>query len=499
LHNFALKTAQRENLSSIPRMKKELILFLIIFIPIAGALILPLISRIASAFRNGFSFAVIAFSFIASWFLLPLALKDQAVIIFKSYPLGLNFVLTADCLAVYMAIIVSFISALIVLYSFDYIKHYENQNEYYPMVVLFLGAMMGLVFSGNLILLYVFWEITAITSWRLIGFFREKEHVLRADKAFLITVFGSLVMLLGFIRLYQETGSFDLFTIKEVIQTHPISNLTIALILVGIFSKSATLPFHTWLPDAGVAPSPVTALLHAAVLVKIGVYVFARIFIATVPLSLPWHTIVPVIAGISALVSAGAALVDTDLKRIIAYSTISQIGFIFLGFSLNNEIGIAGGLLYILMHGLAKAGLFLCAGIIEQNAKTKDITKMGGLFQFMPVTGVSFLFCAFSVMGIPPFGGFFSKYMIISGTFQAGHLIIAATFLFGALLTILYLFRAFNLAFMGERKNPALQISEGSQLMLICVAAFALLSLLGGIFIRFPNAWALITAQHLLA
>jgi proton-translocating NADH-quinone oxidoreductase chain N len=479
-------------------MSKELILLLIIFIPIIGVFILPLISRISASFRNVFSFAVIAFSFVFSFLLLPCALKNQAATIFQGFPFGFNFALTADNLAVYMAIVVSFISALIVLYSFDYINHYKNQNEYYPMVVLFLGAMMGLVFSGNLILLYIFWEITAITSWRLIGFFREKEHVLRADKAFLVTVFGSLLMLLGFLRIYQETGSFDLFTIKEAVKLHPISNLTIALILAGILSKSATLPFHTWLPDAGVAPSPVTALLHAAVLVKIGVYVFARIFIATIPMSLPWHTIVPVIAGISALVSAGAALVDTDLKRIIAYSTISQIGFIFLGFSLGNEIGVAGALLYILMHGLAKAGLFLCAGIIEQNAKTKDITRMGGFLQVMPVTGVSFLFCSFSVMGIPPFGGFFSKYMIISGTFAAGHLIIAATFLFGALLTILYLFRVFNLVFMGERKDPSLSITEGSAMMVTCVAVFALLSLLGGIFIRFPNALTLITAQQIL-
>jgi proton-translocating NADH-quinone oxidoreductase chain N len=478
-------------------MSKELVLFLIIFIPVIGALILPLISRVSASFRNGFSFVAIALPFVLSFLLLPSAL-NQAVTIFKNFPFGLNFVLFADNLAVGMAIVVSFISALIVLYSFDYINHYKNQNEYYAMVVLFLGAMMGIVFSGNLILLYVFWEITAITSWRLIGFFREKAHVLAADKAFLVTVFGSLVMLLGFIRMYQETGSFDLFTIKEAVKLHPISNLTIALILAGILSKSATLPFHTWLPDAGVAPSPVTALLHAAVLVKIGVYVFARLFVTTIPISLPWHTIIPVIAGISALVSAGAALIETDLKRIIAYSTISQIGFIFLGFSLNNEIGIAGALLFILMHGLAKAGLFLCAGIVEQNAKTKDITRLGGLIQVMPVTAISFLFCAFSVMGIPPFGGFFSKYMIISGTLQQGNLIISATFLFGALLTILYLFRAFNLVFLGERKNPSLAVREGSVVMLICVAVFALLSLIGGIFIRFPIALAQITAQQMM-
>jgi proton-translocating NADH-quinone oxidoreductase chain N len=480
-------------------MPNEWVLFLIVFIPLAGAFALPSMGRVSSSLRNGLSFGMVALPFALSFLLLPLALKSQAVTLLKELPLGFNFVLTADSLAVCVAIVVSFISALIIVYSFDYIGHYGHQNEYYAMVVLFLGAMMGLIFAGNLILLYVFWEITAIASWRLIGFFREKDHVLKADKAFLVTVFGSLLMLLGFIRLYQETGSFDLWAIREAVQTHAISSVTVALILAGILSKSATLPFHTWLPDAGVAPSPVTALLHAAVLVKIGVYVFARLFVATIPLSLPWHTIIPVIAGASALVSAGAALVDTDLKRIIAYSTISQIGFIFLGFSLNSEIGIAGALLFILMHGLAKAGLFLCAGIVEQNAKTKDITQLGGLFSTMPVTAVSFLLCAFSVMGIPPFGGFFSKYMVIAGTIQDGRLITSAVFLFGALLTIMYLFRAFNMIFLGEKRNPSVFAKEGSLSMVVCVASFALLSLLGGIFIAFPNQLAGITAQQMMS
>lgn len=188
----------------------------------------------------------------------------------------------------------------------------------------------------------------AITSWRLIGFFREPRDVLRADKAFLVTVFGALVMLIGFIMIYQSTGSFDLAAIKETLKAKPISNVVVILILFGILSKSATLPFHTWLPDAGVAPSPVTALLHAAVLAKIGVYVFARLFIATFTLLPIWRVVMPWIAASSALVSAGAALIETDMKRIIAYSTISQIAFIFLGFAIGTEVGIAGALLYIL-------------------------------------------------------------------------------------------------------------------------------------------------------
>ncbi|MDD5155907.1 MAG: proton-conducting transporter membrane subunit, partial [Candidatus Omnitrophica bacterium] len=187
-------------------MQKESALLLSVFLPLAGVFVLPAAGRLRPALRNGLAFLLVVSSFVLSSFMLPDVLSRQAVTVFRNLPLGLNFNLCADGLAVFMAVISSFISAMIILYSFDYIKHYENQQEYYFLVVLFLGAMMGLVFSANLIMLYVFWEITGITIWRLIGFFREKQHVLRADKAFLVTVFGSLVMLLGFIMLFQETG-----------------------------------------------------------------------------------------------------------------------------------------------------------------------------------------------------------------------------------------------------------------------------------------------------
>ena len=472
-------------------------LLIIVFTPIICACILPFLGRVSAALRNYLALAAILVSFLYSAALIPLVYKGGFATFTVAMPLGFDLTLRADCLAVFMACVSSFISAIIVLYSFDYISHYRNQNEYYSMVVLFLGAMMGLVFSGNLVFLYLFWEITAITSWRLIGFFREEEHLIRADKAFLVTVFGALLMLIGFIRLYLEAGSFDLAAIKLALQSQSISGLTIGLILAGIFSKSATLPLHTWLPDAGVAPAPVTALLHAAVLVKIGVYVFARLFVVTMPLDVNWNTVVLFIAGASALVSAGAAYLETDLKRIIAYSTISQIGFIFLGFACSNQIGAAGALLYILMHGLGKAGLFLCAGIIEQNTKTKDITKMGGLINTMPVTALTFLFCAFSVMGVPPLGGFFAKYMVFSGALETGRLGVTFIFLFGAVMTIMYLFRVFSMVFLGEQKITG--VKEGSRLMVFSAAVFSALSLAGGILINYPAQAALIAAQQMLA
>ncbi|MFH0790793.1 MAG: NADH-quinone oxidoreductase subunit L [Candidatus Omnitrophota bacterium] len=475
-------------------MRYESMLISAVFVPIAGAFILPLIGRISSRLRNLSSLCLILTPLVLSLFMLPVVLSGGSIAVSQQTAIGGNGIFTADSLAVFMAILASFISAVIMLYSFGYISHYKNQNEYYSMVVLFLGAMIGLVFSGNLILLYIFWEITAVTSWRLIGFFRDEKCVLKANKAFLITVFGALTMLIGFISVYQQYGSFDLAVIKESAKINPLAGLTVLLILVGIFSKSATLPFHTWLPDAGVAPSPVTALLHAAILVKIGVYVFARLFIVTIFLPQFWQTVVPAIAAISAIICAGAAFIETDLKRIIAYSTISQIGFIFLGLAVGNQMAVAGGLLYILMHGIAKAGLFLCAGIVEQNTKIKDITKLGGLIATMPITAVSFLFCAFSVIGIPPFGGFFSKYLVFAGAVKAGQLGIGFVFLIGAFMTILYLFRVFNLVFLGEARFAA---KENSPIMVFSVLILALVSLFSGIFIRYPAEFVRVIAANM--
>jgi proton-translocating NADH-quinone oxidoreductase chain M len=465
-------------------MNHETLMSVAIAAPTLGAILLIPLGLLSPRLRNFAALLMVLAAFVCSALLVPAVYSGDVVRIQLNMPLGFNFSLTADRLAVFMAMISSLISTIIVIYSFDYISHYPNNNEYYFMVVLFLGSMMGLVYASNLILLYVFWEITAITSWRLIGFFREDYQVYRANKSFLVTVFGALAMLLGFVMLYSQSHSFDLDVIKATLGTTPVSGLATGLILVGILSKSATLPFHTWLPDAGVAPSPVTSLLHAAVLVKIGVYVFARLFVATLVLSPDWQHGVMVIAAVSALVSACAALIETDLKRIIAYSTVSQIAFIFLGLASGTEIGIVGGLLYILMHGLAKGGLFLCAGIVEQNMHTKDITKLGGLIKTMPFTAVAFLLCALSVMGIPPFGGFFSKLMVITGAVQApqGGIWMAAVFVAGAVMTLLYLIRVFNRVFLGDSKTEP--VKEGSPVMITCVWTLAVLGLVAGLYVN---------------
>ena len=460
-------------------MNAELTTLLTVFVPIVGSLTIPLAGLLGRSVRSAWAVLLGAVTAVLPLFLIPRALAGGETILRKEFLLGLDFILVIDPLSIFMSVVSSFVGFLIIVYSLGYIRDEENQNEYYLMVVLFIGSMMGLVYSGNMIFMYLFWEIIAICCWRLIGFFRVKEHVRRADKAFLVTFFGAVVMLLGFILIYNQTGSFDLTAMRGTL----ISGSAVLLILFGMFSKSATVPLHTWLPDAGVAPTTVTALLHAAVLVKIGVYAYARLFLYAYQIPDVWQQIIPVVVVVSSLIAAGAATVETDFKRVLAYSTVSQIGYIFLGFSMANQAGISGSLLFILMHGLAKAGLFLCAGIVIHATHKSDIREMGGLIKTMPVTAVSFLVCAFSVIGIPPFGGFFSKFLVIMGTLNAGRIWLAATALFTAVLTMFYLLKVFSQVFLGDLKEPA---PERTRSMVAVVAVLAFLSFAAGLLVSYP-------------
>ncbi|MBQ6842799.1 MAG: NADH-quinone oxidoreductase subunit L, partial [Firmicutes bacterium] len=245
------------------------LIFGCILTPLIGAFFLPLLGNFSKGLRNIAALLMVLTSLVCAGAMLPAAVAGAPYAWQMELPLGFSFGFLADALAVFMAMTSSLVASIIVLYSYNYIEHYDNQNEYYLMAVLFIGAMMGLVLSTNLIVIYLFWEISAICCWRLIGFYRQPETIRRANKAFLITVGGALLMLVGFIAFYQQTGTFNLVDMQGV----QITNAVMALILCGILSKSATLPLHSWLPDAGVAPSPATSLLHAAVLVKIGVYV----------------------------------------------------------------------------------------------------------------------------------------------------------------------------------------------------------------------------------
>lgn len=465
-----------------------MILLVCVCVPLLGAFVLPLAGRRSARLRNLLSLAMISVALVCAVIALAGVLRGDAPSVRAELSLGLR----ADALAVFMAITACTVALAIVVYSLGYMREYEHLGEYYLMVTFFIGAMMGLVFSTNLILTYLFWELSSLCCWRLIGFYRDPESIRRADKAFLVTVFGALLMLLGFLGIYGETGTFDMLALRGA----RIPAWSAWLILAGILSKSATFPLHSWLPDAGIAPSPVTSLLHAAVLVKIGVYFYARFFGLTVLVDPAFDAAVPIIAAASALISAGCALVANDLKRVVAYSTISQLAFILLGLSSGSEMGFVGGLLYILAHSLAKAGLFLCCGIVEHNVHTKDLRKIGGLGRAMPRTAAAFALCAFSVMGLPPFSGFFAKYLVIAGAVEAGRPWVAAVFILGAVMTVLYLLRLFVKVFLGKPTFP--EAHEGTGTMVGAALALTVLALGLGFAMAWPSGLAVMVGGALL-
>ncbi|MGA2819600.1 MAG: NADH-quinone oxidoreductase subunit L [Anaerolineales bacterium] len=444
-------------------------------IPIVGSFIALAANRISAFVRNALAVLFALATFACALALIPLAGEARPLTLGPFLLPGLNLNFVVDGLGVYVAVTSSFIGLLIVLYSLEYMKEYEHQGEYYFLVVLFLGAMMGLVLSANLLLVYIFWEITAICSWRLIGFYRKREHLRNADIALLITVSGSFFMLAGLEMIWHQAGTLDLAALRG----HPVSDLALTCLFAGILAKSAQVPLQVWLPGAGVAPSTVTALLHAAVLVVIGVFAFARVMVGTLGLPPTWQLVTSALAVLTLLVAGAAALVEHDAKRILAYSTIAQLAYVLLGLASMTSLGIAGALVFLLAHSLTKAGLFLCVGIIEHRTHTRDIRELGGLIKRMPVTAVAFILCALTIVGLPPTAGFFGKFMIILGVVQSGGVVWAILAVVGALISLLYALRLFNGLFLGQERWP--EITEGTPIMLAVVGTFAGLSLVLGL------------------
>jgi NADH:ubiquinone oxidoreductase subunit 5 (subunit L)/multisubunit Na+/H+ antiporter MnhA subunit len=443
-------------------------------IPIAGSLLTLLADRVNGFLRNALAILTLAATLACALLLIPVAREAKTVMLGPSTIPGFGFNFIIDGLGVYVAIMAALIGLLIILYSVGYMSEYSHLGEYYFLVVLFLGAMMGLVLSANLLLIYIFWEITAICSWRLIGFYRDPQHLRNADTALLMTVFGSFCMLVGIEMVWHETGTLTIAAIRG----QHVSDTAILLMFIGILAKSAQVPLQVWLPAAGVAPSPVTALLHSAVLVVIGVFAFARIFIGAFNLPANWQTITSIVATATIFVASGAALVENNAKRILAYSTFGQLAYVYLGFGSMTIIGIVGGLVFLLAHSLAKAGLFLCVGIVEHQTHTRDIRELGGLMHVMPFTAIAFILCALTIIGFPPSAGFVGKLMIIFGALESGKPIFAVLACFGALLSIAYMLRLFNAIFLGTRTSHP--IKEGTTGMVATVVVFAVLSLLVG-------------------
>lgn len=348
--------------------------------------------------------------------------------------LGINFDIRLDGLALLFALLITGIGILVVLYSVFYLdKNKESLHNFYFYLLMFMGAMLGVVLSGNLMVLYVFWELTSLSSALLIGYWyhREKSRY-GAQKSMLITVTGGFSMLAGFSLLYVITGTFTINEIIEQAQVVASSHLFIPamlLILLGAFTKSAQFPFHIWLPDAMEAPTPVSAYLHSATMVKAGIYLVARLS-PVFSGSTEWFWLVSGFGLFTLFWGSFNAVRQTDLKSILAYSTISQLGMImsmlgvgsaaaFYGYEAGYTAATVAAIFHLINHSTFKGSLFMIAGIVDHETGTRDIRKLGGLMTFMPITFTISIIGAFSMAGIYPFNGFLSKEMFLESMVHA--------------------------------------------------------------------------------
>jgi len=422
------------------------------------------------------------------------------------YP-GLVVGVTVDPLSIVMVCMVSFVGLLIHIFALGYMGEDPNKSLYFGETALFTGAMLGLILSNNFLQLFLFWELVGLCSYLLIGFWWHKpEAAAAAKKAWMFCAIGDFLLLLGIVMVYKymsvAPGVTGPLTFSQIFSNLgagviPPATLTIIslLILAGVCGKSAQFPLHGWIPDAMEGPTTVSALIHAATMVTAGIYLVARTFpiFMAAPNAL-W--IVALLGGFTALLAATMGLVVNDLKRILAYSTISQLGYMLCMLGVGAAIGAAAvgySLFHLISHAFFKALLFLCAGVILHGMwNTRDIKEMGGAFSHMKITGIGMLIGALTLVGFPLTSGFFSKDRIIESAYEYGvanHTAVAYLpwlfLVFGVLLTATYTFRAYFLVFTGKpRSHLAEHPHEPKPLssMILPLVVLAIFSLFFGFF-----------------
>ncbi len=331
--------------------------------------------------------------------------------------LGINFSFRLDALGLLFALLISGIGTLIYIYAYFYLGPKNSLNKLYLLLMLFMAAMLGISLSNNLILLLVFWELTSISSFLLVGYWSNYDAAQRGSRmALTITGMGGLAMLGGFILLGQITGTYEIdqiLTMTTQIQGHALFVPTLLLILLGAFTKSAQFPFHFWLPNAMAAPTPVSAYLHSATMVKAGLFLVARLLPIFAGAAL-FHNLVTFIGLFTLCMAAFFAIFKEDLKGLLAYSTISHLGLIMCLLGIGSPLAVAAAIFHIINHATFKAALFMIAGIIDHESGTRDLRKLSGLWQLLPYTATLTMVTAASMAGVPLTNGFLSKEMFFT-------------------------------------------------------------------------------------
>jgi NADH:ubiquinone oxidoreductase subunit 5 (subunit L)/multisubunit Na+/H+ antiporter MnhA subunit/multisubunit Na+/H+ antiporter MnhB subunit len=477
---------------------------LAIGLPLLGG---PLIALAGRRLGHRVGWLALAFPVISTGSLLALAatmdLPGRIVVEWPWIPsLGLNLTFLVDGLSLFFGLVVSVMGCLIMYYAIYYMGHdYEHLGRFFCYLVLFMASMLGTVFADHMVLLFIFWELTGIASFLLIGFLHEEEDSrVGARQALLVTAGTGFALFVGIILLQQATGTSSLSTLlAEGLpweQHGGILSIALVLMIIGAFGKSAQFPLHFWLPNAMAAPTPVSAYLHSATMVKLGVFLAARIY----PLFVGhewWPLILGTIAFTTMVLGAVLALLSHDLKAILAFSTVSQLGFLIGYYGLGPVDGVEYDYLHILNHVFYKGGLFMVVGIVAHAAGIRDIRQLGGLFRRMPLLGTTTLIAAATMAGLPGTTGFLSKEMMLKEIFEAMRdrsvlgIYATACVAVGTMVKVAFSFRLFANIFLGPepeqvRNNfhaPSLWMQLPPAFLAGCALVFGLFpSLLDGPF-----------------
>jgi len=459
---------------------------LFIAIPLGGAFLVSFLGKRIKFFSDILSSLTGFFLFLIALYTIPLVGKFTTLI-YKvggwMPPIGISLVL--DGLSSFMLVTVNLIAFFVILYSVNYMEKYTDKPKFYTLVLLMIAGMNGVILTGDMFNLFVFLEIAAVSSYALVAFGTEHEELEASFKYAIMGIVASSFILLGIGLLYSFTSTLNMADMASVLAEKGSSNVILfisVLFIMGFGLKSALVPFHAWLPDAHPsAPAPISAMLSGVLIKALGVYALVRIFFNVIGIDDFLLSILMVLGIISMIVGVFLAIGQWDLKRLLAYHSISQIGYVILGIGLGTPLGIFGGLFHLFNHSVFKSLLFLNSGAIEYSTGTRDLKKMGGLSSKMPVTSSTSVVASMSIAGIPPFNGFWSKLIIILACIQADHIGYAFWAVLGSILTLASFMKVQRYAFLGDLKEKLSRVKEVPFFMKVSMIMLSIICIVGGV------------------
>lgn len=457
---------------------------------LGGVVIQILFGKILTTRLKGWiSFIIGGISFGGILSLAPVIIRGQTIKAnLFNWQAETPFSLYFDGLSLLFALMATGIGSAILFYCIDYMQHETNTTYFYTFMLTFIAGLVGLVSAHSLLMSYLCWEIIGLCSYFLVGFwYHETDAVNGARKVLVMTHIPGYAFLIAILLLYKSSGTF-LWSDPAI--SAQFNTGIFILILIAAMAKSVMFPLHTWIPEAMNAPTPVSALLHSACYVKAGIYLVARLY-SIVPWHPSWNFILMAIGCVTMIVGALFALIQTDLKRLLAFSTISQLGYIMTAFGIGTPYGALAGAFYVFSHGLYKGTLFLCSGAVQHAAGTRDMRRLGGLSKYLPGTTLVWLVAAAAIIGVPLTNGFVAKWLLYDAALESGAWVVIIVAWLVSTFTAFYILKATVSVFFGEPSSELQidEINDASPLMQMGMGILSVACLFFGVFPQALVRW----------